>query len=82
MKVSVSENSSISLRTGKLVTGTLPTSVRDRMLICDHQVAGEDFRILGNESKMFILELKENVFIKSDKPTLNRDQFSQELSSF
>ena len=45
---------------------------KDHMLVCDHQVALENFRSLGNETNKFILELKESLFIKEDKPTLNR----------
>ena len=37
------------------------------MLVCDHQVDWEDFRILGSESNTFLLELKESLFMKSDR---------------
>ena len=39
MKVRVSEHQSVSPRNGKPIKGTLSTSVRDHMYICDHQVA-------------------------------------------
>ena len=39
MKVRVSEHQGVSTRTGKPVKKTLSTSVRDQMLICDHQAA-------------------------------------------
>ena len=61
MKVRVSEHQSFSPRTGKLVKGALSTSLRFYSLICYHQVAWEDFKILGNESNKFILELKESL---------------------
>ena len=49
-KVRVSEHQGVSPRTGKPVKGTLSTSVRDHMLVCDHKVVHEDFKFLGNES--------------------------------
>ena len=38
LKVRVSEHQGVSPRTGKIVKGTLSTSVRDHMLECDHIV--------------------------------------------
>ena len=64
-KVRVSEHQGVS-RTGKRVKGTLSTSVRDHMLVCDHKVVHEDFKILGNESNRYLLELKKSLFIKRD----------------
>ena len=49
------------------------------MFSCDHDVAWEDFRILGGESNKFILELKESLLITRDKPTLDRNQNSETL---
>ena len=82
MKVRVSEHQGVSPRTGKTVKGTSSTSVRDHMLECDHKVVWEDFTILGNESNRFLLELKESLFIKRDKPSLNKNIYSQELHLF
>ena len=53
-KVRVSEHQGVSPRTGKPVKGTLSTSVRDHMLVCDHKVLHEDFKFLGNESNKYI----------------------------
>ena len=50
MKVSVSEHQGVSPRIGKHLKGTLPTSVRDHMLDCNHMVAWDDFKVLGRES--------------------------------
>ena len=52
------------------------------MLICDHHVNWKDFKINGRKSNKFILELKENLFIKRDEPILNKNQFFQELLLF
>ena len=81
-KVGVSEHQGVSPRTGKPVKGTLSTSVRDRMLVCDHKVVHEDFKFLCNESNRYLSELKESLFIKRDKPSLNKNLYSQELLLF
>ena len=81
-KVRVSEHQGVSPRTGKPVKGTLSTSVRDHMLVCDHKVVHEDFTFLGNESNRYLLELKESLFIKRDKPSVNKNLYSQELLLF
>ena len=81
-KVSVSEHQGVSPRTCKPVKGTLSTSVRDHILVCDHKVLHEDFKFLGNESNKYLLELKENLFIKRDRPSLNKNLYSQELFLF
>ena len=75
----VAERQGVLSRTGKPVKGTHLTSVRDHKLLCEDW---EDFRILLSESNKVILELKESLFIKRDKPTLNRNRFSQELILF
>ena len=67
-KVRVSEHQGVSPRTDKQVKGTLSSSVRDQMLVCDHKVMQEDFKFLGNESNRYLLELKECLFTKRDKP--------------
>ena len=41
-KVRVSEHQGVSPRTGKPVKGTLSTSVRDHMLVCDNKLVLED----------------------------------------
>ena len=81
-QVRVSEHQGGSPRTGKRVKGTLPTSVRDHMLDCDHTVAWEDSSIIGRESNHYLLEKKESLFIKRDNPSLNRNKYSQELFLF
>lgn len=40
------------------------------MLICDHEEAWEDFKVLGSESKRFILELKESQLLCDDNKTM------------
>ena len=56
--------------------------IRDHMVVCDRKVMHEDFKFLCNESNRYLLELKEILFIKRDKPSLNRNLYSQELLLF
>ena len=81
-KVRISEHQGVSTRTGKLVKGTLSTSVRDHMLVCDHKVVHEDFKFLGNESNRYLLEFKESLFIKRDRPSVNKNLYSHESLLF
>ena len=82
MKVRVSEHRGVSPRTGKHLKGTLSTSVRDHMLDCNHVVAWDDFKVFGRESNHWLLEIKESLFIKRDRPSLNKNIYSQELFLF
>ena len=53
-------------------------SVADHLLFCYHSVFYDDFSILTRENK-FLLELKENLLIMKDKPSLNRNITSASL---
>ena len=85
MKVRVSEHQGVSPRTGQHLKGTLSTSVRDHMLDCNHVVAWDDFKKLGREFgslNHWLLEIKESLFIKRDRASLNKNIYSQELFLF
>ena len=82
LKVRVSEHQGVSPRTGKIVKGTLSTSVGDYMLECDQIATWDDFKVLGRESNHWLLKIKESFFIKRDKPSLNKNIYSQELFLF
>ena len=56
--------------------------VVSKSIISDHKVLHEDFKFLGNESNKYLLELKESLFIKRDRPSLNKNLYSQELLLF
>lgn len=45
------------------------------MLIFDHQVAWEKFRILGTESNKFVLEIKENLLIRDKQVLIGTNSF-------
>ena len=82
MKVKVWEHQGVSPGTGKHLKGTLSTAVRDHMLDCNHIVTWDDFKVLGTESNHWLLEIKESLFIKRDRPWLNKNIYSQELFLF
>ena len=52
------------------------------MLVCDRKVLHEDLKFLGNESNKYLLELEKSLFIKRDRPSLNKNLYSQELLMF
>ena len=68
MKVRVSENQGVSPRTGKHLKGKMSTSVRDKMLDCNHLVARNDFKVLGRVSNHWLPQIKEHLYIKRDRP--------------
>ena len=82
MKVRVSEHQGTSPRTGKLLKGTFSTSVGDHMLDCNRIVAWDDFKVLWRETNHWLLEIKESLFIKRDRPSLNKSIYFQELFLF
>ena len=73
MKVRPSEHQAISTRASKHLKGTLPTSVTDHMLDCNNIVAWDDFKVLSRESNQLLLEIKESLFIKRDRPLLSKN---------
>lgn len=60
IKERVSEHQGVLPITGKPRKRAYSTLVRNHMLIRDHRIACEDFKILGSEPNKFILELKWN----------------------
>ena len=50
---------------------------RDHMLNCNHVVAWDDFQVLGRDTNHWLLEIKESLFIKRYRPSLNRNIYSQ-----
>ena len=49
------------------------SSVANHLLFCNHPASSEGFSILTCENKNLLLELKENMLIMRDKPSLNRN---------
>ena len=48
------------------------SAVSDHLLLCNHSPSFENFSVLTNENKQFVLELKESLLIMRDKPSLKR----------
>ena len=82
MEVRVSKHQEVSHWTGKHLNGTLSTSMRDHMLDWNYVVTWDDFKVLGRESNHWFLEMKENLFIKRDRISLNNNIYSQKLLLF
>ena len=82
MKVRVLEHQGVSSGTGEQLNETFSTYVRDRMLDCNHIVACDDLKVLGRESNQRLLEIKESLFIKRDRPSLSNNIYSGEFLQF
>ena len=77
-----SEHAGRSPLTGKLVKGQNSTTVRDHMLTCNTVVSNDNFEIIGRDSVDYYLKIKESLFIKKEKPTLNIQGKSVPLALF
>ena len=47
--------------------------MRDRLLFCNHNPLFADFTILTRRTVKFLLEIKESLLVKCDKPILNKN---------
>ena len=65
------EQIGISPLTFKKVKPSAESSIRDHLLFCNHDPLLDDFTILAQGTNKFVLEIKENLLIKRDKPLLN-----------
>ena len=65
------EHAGRSPLSGKLVKGQQSTTVRDHMLVCDTLVCDDNFEIVCRDSNNMDLKIKESLFIKKERPTLN-----------
>ena len=79
--VRIGEHIGISPLTQKQVNPK-NSSVADHLLFCNHSTSYYDFNILTRENKKFLLELKKNLLIMTDKPSLNRNITSAPLHLF
>ena len=72
-KVRSGEHISISPLTFKKVKLSAESSVHDHLLFCNHDPSFDDFTILAQGTNKFLLEIKESLLIKHDKPILNKN---------
>ena len=82
LKVRSGEHIGILPLTFKKVKPSAESSVRDHLLVCDHCPSFEDFTVLAHGSNKFLLELKESLLIKLNKPELNNNISSAPLFLF
>ena len=55
---------------------------KDELLLCNRTRSFDEFSVLAHEDKKFLLEIKESLLIKRDKPRLNNNISSAELYLF
>ena len=68
--------------TGKRLKNAKELALSDNLLQCDSTITFDDFDILVSYSNKFKLLIKESLFIKRDKPVLNRTTNSFLLDLF
>ena len=81
LRIRSGEHISISPLTFKKVKSSAESSIRDHLLFCTHDPSVDEFTILAQVTK-FLLDIKESLLIKHDKPTLNKNINSAPLFLF
>ena len=81
LNVTIGDRIGISSLTKKKVKPKR-SAASDHLLLCNHSPSFENFRVLTNENKKFLLELKESLVIMRDKPSLNKNIRSAPLCFF
>ena len=71
LNVRIGEHIAISSITEKKAK-TKDSAVSDHLLLCNHSPSFQNFSVLNEENKKFLLELKESLLIMKDKPSLNK----------
>ena len=52
------------------------------MLMCNHEVSFEDFKVFACSNSEFHLKIKERLLISRDQPILNKDEASLSFCVF
>ena len=73
LKIRSGEHGDISPLTFKKAKPSVESSIRDHLLFCNHDPSFEGFTILAQGTNKFLLEIKESLLIKCDKPILNKN---------
>ena len=79
LKIRSGEHTGISPLTFKKVTPSAESSIHDHIVFCNHEPSFDDFTILAQRTNKFLLEIKESLLIKRDKPILNKNISSAPL---
>ena len=72
LKVRSGEYIGISPLTFRKIKLPAKSSIRDHFLLFNHDSSFDDFTILAQVTNKFLLEIKENLLIKCDKPILDK----------
>ena len=81
-KVRSGEHIGISPLTFKKTKPSKESAIRDHLLNCNNIPSFEEFTILANGNNKFVLEIKESLLIKRDRPILNKNISSAKLLLF
>ena len=76
------EHIGISPLTSKKIKPSKESAIRDHLLICNNVPSFDEFSILAHGNNRFVLEIKESLLIKRDKPVLNKNISSARLFLF
>ena len=82
LKVRLGEDIDISPLIFKKVKLSAKSSIRDHLLFCNNDPLFDYFTILAQETNKFLLEIKESLLIKRDKPILSKNISSVPLFLF
>ena len=82
LKVRSGEHIGISPLTFKKTKPSKESAGHDHLLNCNNIPSFEEFAILTNGDNKFVLEIKESLLIKRDKPILNKNISSAKLFLF
>ena len=74
LNIRVGEHLHVSPLTRKKSKAKTSTAIRDHMLLCNHVVSLEDFKILASSNSEFHLKIKESLFISRDKSDLYNNE--------
>ena len=76
------EHVGVSPLTGKKTKPLNNSAICDHLLHCNILPSFNNFSILTNENKKYLLEIKESLLVMRDKPSLNRKTNSASLYLF
>ena len=82
LAVSSGEHIAISPLTNKRIQPRKDSAVYHHLLNCYYSLAFEDFSILCHENKKYLSELKENLLMMRDRPSMNWNLRSTRLYLF
>ena len=82
LKVRSGKHIGISPLTFKKTKTSRESVIRDHLWNCNNILSFEEFTILTNRNNKFVLEIKESLLIKRDRPILNKNISSAKLFLF